>query len=56
MEELIDLLAGHLEADETIALSGDNALLTFAAVDVRLKLHRSPPQLCLLFLLEQFIL
>jgi len=50
MEELIDLLAGHLKADEVIALSGDNALLAFAAVHVSLKLQDSPPELCLLFL------
>ena len=50
MEELIDFLAGHLKADEAIALSGENALLAFAAVDVRLKLQDSPPKLCLLFL------
>jgi len=40
MKELIDPLAGHFEADEVIAISGDNALLAFAAVDVSLKLHR----------------
>jgi len=50
VKELIDFLAGHLKADEAIALSGENALLAFTAVDVRLKLQDSPPELCLLFL------
>jgi len=50
MKELIDPLAGHFEADEVIAISGDNALLAFAAVDVSLKLHRIPPEICLLIL------
>jgi len=43
VEEVVALLAGNLEADESEALSRDNGLLTFAADDDLPELHSSPP-------------
>src|SRR6202035_6084680 len=53
VEEVVALLAGDFEADVTETLSRDNGLLTFAADDDCFEIHRSPPQLCLLFLLRE---
>jgi len=53
MEELVAVLAGNLEEHE--ALPRDNPLMKFAAVDDGSKLHGSPPELCLLFPVEQFV-
>jgi hypothetical protein len=55
VEELIDFLAGHLKADEAIALSGENALLAFEAVDVRLKLQRFTSRALLALPVGQFV-
>src|SRR5258708_5875101 len=49
----VGLLAGNLEADVTETLSRDDGLLTFAADDDCSEFHRSPPQLCLLFLVGE---
>jgi hypothetical protein len=49
MEEVIALLAGNFEANETEALSRNNGLLAFAAEDDCPEFHTSPPQFCLLF-------
>lgn len=46
MEELVTLLTGNLEANETEAFSRDNGLLTFAADNDRSEFHSSPPKLC----------
>jgi len=53
MEKLVSFLAGNLEEHE--ALPRDNQLMTFAAVDDGRNLHGSPPQLCLLFPVGQFV-
>ena len=53
MEKQITLLAGNLEADVTETLSRGDGLLTFAADDDCSEFHRSPPQLCLLFLVRE---
>jgi hypothetical protein len=53
VEEVIAFLAGNFEADVTKAFSRDNGLLTLAANDYCSEFHRSPPQLCLLFLLGE---
>jgi hypothetical protein len=53
VEEVVALLAGNFEADVTEAFSRDNGLLTFATDDDCSEFHRSPPQLCLLFLVGQ---
>jgi len=55
VEEVIALLAGNLEADVAEACSGENELLTFAADDNGPEFHRSPPQICLLFLVGQLV-
>jgi hypothetical protein len=55
MEEVVALLAGNLEADETEAFSRDNGLLTFAADDNGPEFHWSPPQICMLFLVRQLV-
>jgi hypothetical protein len=43
VEEVVALLAGNLEADETEAFSRDNGLLTLAADDDSPEFHSSPP-------------
>jgi hypothetical protein len=53
VEEVVTLLARNLEADVTEALSRDYGLLTFAADDDCFEFHRSPPQLCVLFLVGE---
>src|SRR5260370_24191579 len=53
VEEVVTLLARNFEAHVTVALSRDNWLLTFAADDDCSEFHRSPPQLCLLFLVGE---
>ena len=55
MEEVVAFLSGNLEADVTEALSRDNGLHTFAADDNCSEFHRSPPQLCLLFLVGELV-
>ena len=53
VEEVIALLAGNFEADETEAFSRDNGLFTLAANGDCPEFHRSPPHLCLVFLVGQ---
>lgn len=55
MEEVVALPTGNLEADETGAFSGDHGLLTFTADDDCPEFHRSPPHLCLLFLVGKLV-
>jgi hypothetical protein len=55
MEEVIALLARNFEANETDALSRNNGLLALAADDDCPEFHRSPPQLCLLFLVGKLV-
>ena len=55
MEEVVAFLAGDFEADETEALSRDNRLSTFAAVEDGSEFHGLPPECCLFFLIGQFI-
>jgi hypothetical protein len=55
VEEVIALLAGNFEADETEAFSRDNGLLAFVADDDFPEFHRSPPQLRLLFLAGRLV-
>jgi hypothetical protein len=45
VEEVVALLAGNLEADETEAFSRDNGLLAFAAENDRPEFQSSPPWL-----------
>jgi len=47
VEEVVAVLAGNLEADETEACSRDNGLLAFAADGNGPEFHNSPPQLSL---------
>src|SRR6266481_2121177 len=53
VEEVVTLLAGNLEADVTETLSRGDGLLTLAANDGCPEFHRSPPKLCLRFLVGQ---
>ena len=55
MKEQIAILVGNLEAHEAPALPRDNGLLAFAALDSGFKLHGSPHELCLLFLVGRFV-
>jgi hypothetical protein len=55
VEEVIAFLPRNLEADETPALSRYNGLLTFSADDDCPGFHRSPSELCLLFLMGQLV-
>jgi hypothetical protein len=55
VEELVTLLTGNLEADETEVFSRDNGLLTFATDDDRFEFHSSPPKLCLLFFVGRLV-
>lgn len=53
MEELIAFFAWNLEAHEPPALSRNDRLQAFSAMDNGINLHMSLPELCLLFLLGQ---
>jgi hypothetical protein len=53
MEELVAFLTGNFEKHE--ALSRDNRLSTFAAVEDGSEFHGLPPECCLFFLVGQFI-
>jgi len=55
VEEVIALLAGDFETDESEAFARDNGFLTLAANDDCPESHRSPPHLCLLFLVGQLV-
>jgi hypothetical protein len=51
--EVVALLAGNLETDETEAFFRDNGLLTFVTDDDRFEFHSSPPQLSWLSLIRK---
>src|SRR6266404_532455 len=53
VEEVATRRARNFEAHVTVALSRDNWLLTLAANDGCPEFHRSPPKLCLRFLVGQ---
>src|SRR5882672_1363493 len=55
VEEVVAFLAGNFEAGETETSSRDNGLLTFAADEDCPEFQRSPPKLCLLFLVGQLV-
>jgi hypothetical protein len=55
MEELVAFLTGDFETHEAEALSRDNRLSTFAAVQDGSEFHGLPPECCLFFLVGQFI-
>jgi hypothetical protein len=48
VEEVVALLAGNFEVDETEVLSRNNGLLTLVTDNDRSKFHSSPLELCLL--------
>lgn len=53
MKELIALLAGNFEADETQAFTRDNGLVTLGTEDVLPEFHKSPHETYCSFLQDR---
>jgi hypothetical protein len=55
VKKVVNLLAGNFEVNETEALSRVNGALTLFADDGCPEFHKSPSQLCFLFLVRELV-